>query len=39
MGVACRREAQEGGNLSIVMADSFCCREETNTIVRQLSSN
>jgi hypothetical protein len=30
-GVGGRREAQERGNIYIFMADSCCCRTETNT--------
>ena len=30
-GVGGGREVQEGGDISILMADSHCCTAETNT--------
>lgn len=35
-----RREAQQEGDICILVADSYCCTEETNTnkIVKQLGS-
>ena len=30
-GVGGGREVQEGGDISILMADSHCCMAETNT--------
>ena len=32
------REAQEGGDICIHIADSLCCTAETNNIVKQLYS-
>ena len=32
------REAQQGGDIGILTADSHCCMAETNNTVKQLSS-
>ena len=33
------KEVQEGGDICILTVDSRCCMTETNTTLRQLSSN
>ena len=39
-GVGGEKEAQEGGDICILTADSHCCMAETKTnIVKQLPSN
>ena len=38
-GMEVGKEAQEGGDICILMADSDCCMAEVSTIVKQLSSN
>ena len=39
-GVGSEREAQEGGDVCILTAESPCCMAETSTtLVKQLSSN
>ena len=39
MVYGCGREAQEGGDMCICIADSCDCTAETNNIVKQLYSN
>ena len=38
-GVGDGREAQEGGDIAVPVANSCCCMAETKTIVKQLFSN
>ena len=32
-GMGCGHEAQEGGDICMIMADLHCCMAETNTIL------
>ena len=34
-GVGCGREAQKGGAMCILMADSYCCMAETNATLQR----